>query len=73
MSVQTRSTPHSFYPGMRIGQGPNRNVAPQRNQGRSSLLVPGMMNLGAGTNGSSGSVESKQEVNHLVVKVQSAS
>jgi hypothetical protein len=45
MSVQVRTTPHTFYPGMRTGQGPNRNVAPygRGTTGRAGFLAPGMM------------------------------
>lgn len=54
LSVQTRTTPHTFYPGMRAAQGPNRNVAPRYSQSRAPapLLVPGMLNPGAGMMGS---------------------
>src|SRR5271157_4861951 len=49
-SVQVRTTPHTFYPGMRGSQGPNKNV-PQlksRTSGRAGFLPPGMfMNSGA--------------------------
>jgi hypothetical protein len=50
MSVQTRTTPHTFYPGMRTAQGPNRNVAPlgRCTKGRAAFLAPGMMSPGAG-------------------------
>jgi hypothetical protein len=52
MSVQTRTTPHTFYPGMRAAQGPNRNVAPQCTHSRAAFLAPGMMSPGAGMMGS---------------------
>ena len=49
MSLQEKSTPHAFYPGMRTSQGPNHNVASQsrRKSGRTGLL-PGMMIPGGG-------------------------
>jgi hypothetical protein len=46
MSIQVRSTPHAFYPGMRTSQGPNLNVASPARQkpGRTGLpMIPGMM------------------------------
>jgi hypothetical protein len=49
-SVQTQTTPHTFFPGMRAGQGPNKNVPQLRSHtsGRSGLLVPGVgINPGA--------------------------
>jgi hypothetical protein len=50
MSVRVRTTPHTFYPGMRASQGPNKNV-PQlrsRTSGGAGFLVPGMMtNVGS--------------------------
>jgi hypothetical protein len=52
MTVQTRTTPHTFYPGMRAAQGPNRNVAPQSTHSRATFLAPGMMSPGAGMTGS---------------------
>lgn len=49
-SVHVQTTPHTFYPGMRGSQGPNKNV-PQlksRTSGRAGFLPPGMfMNSGA--------------------------
>jgi len=49
MSLQEKSTPHAFYPGMRTSQGPNQNVASQsrRKTGRTGL-IPGMMIPGGG-------------------------
>jgi hypothetical protein len=52
MSVQTRTTPHTFYPGMRAAQGPNRNVAPRCTHSRAAFLAPGMMGPSAGMMGS---------------------
>jgi len=52
MSVQTRTTPHTFYPGMRAAQGPNRNVAPRCTHSRAAFLAPGMMSPAAGMMGS---------------------
>ena len=52
MSVQTRTTPHTFYPGMRAAQGPNRNVAPRYTHSRAAFLAPGMMSPAAGMMGS---------------------
>ncbi len=51
MSVQTRTTPHTFYPGMRAAQGPNRNVAPRCTHSRAAFLAPGMMGPSAGMMG----------------------
>ncbi len=50
MSVQVRSTPHAFYPGMRTSQGPNQNVASQgrRKTSRTGMPIPGMMIPGGG-------------------------
>ena len=49
-SVKLQTTPHTFFPGMRGSQGPNKNV-PQlksRTPGRAGVLPPGMlMNSGA--------------------------
>ena len=50
MSVQVRSTPHAFYPGMRASQGPNFNVAPtgRGKTGRAGAPMPGMTIPGGG-------------------------
>lgn len=51
ISVQVRSTPHAFYPGMRSGQGRNLNaVSPnRRTMSRTGLpMMPGMMMPGGG-------------------------
>jgi len=47
-SVHVQSTPHTFYPGMRSSQGPNKNVPQLRSSGRAGIMTPGMfMNSGA--------------------------
>jgi hypothetical protein len=45
MSVQVRTTPHTFYPGMRASQGPNLNVPVPRSRtaGRGFFPFPGLM------------------------------
>ena len=50
-SVQVRSTPHTFYPGMRASQGPNASLLlPRRStQSRAGALAPGMFSPGYGT------------------------
>ncbi len=53
MSVQTRTTPHTFYPGMRAAQGPNRNVPSPSTRSRTPVLIPGLMGAGAGMMGQS--------------------
>jgi hypothetical protein len=52
-SVQVRSTPHTFYPGMRGAQGPNASLLlPRRStQSRSGVLAPGIFSPGAGMMG----------------------
>jgi hypothetical protein len=45
MSVRVRTTPHTFYPGMRGSQGPNMNV-PQLGSpasGRAAYFAPGIL------------------------------
>jgi hypothetical protein len=43
--VQTRTTPHTYYPGMRSGQSLNRNIATHGRctQSRAGFLAPGVM------------------------------
>ena len=50
-SVQIRSTPHTFYPGMRAAQGPNASLPVPRRGTRSpgGVLAPGMFSPGVGT------------------------
>ena len=60
MSVQTRTTPHTFYPGMRAAQGPNRNVPSRCTHSRAAFLAPGMMSPAAGMMGST-SVKSRSQ------------
>ena len=51
LSVRTRSSAHTFYPGMRGSQGPNMNV-PQYRGRNSRFMSPGMfMNFGAARGG----------------------
>ena len=49
-SVHVRSTPHTFFPGMRAAQGPNASLPlPRRStRSRGGLVAPSMMNPGAG-------------------------
>jgi hypothetical protein len=47
-AIHAQTTPHTFFPGMRASQGPNKNV-PQlrsRTSGRAGFLAPG---VGIGT------------------------
>ena len=50
LSVQVRSTPHTFFPGMRAGQSPNASLLlPRRStQSRGGVLAPSMLNPGGG-------------------------
>jgi hypothetical protein len=51
LSVRSRSSAHTFYPGMRGSQSPNMNV-PQSRRRNSRYMTPGMfMNPGAGMMG----------------------
>jgi hypothetical protein len=51
-SVQVRTTPHSFYPGMRAAQGLNRNVpVHKRSRGGVGLMGPGSMGVFPGLPG----------------------
>jgi hypothetical protein len=53
-SIQVRTTPHTFYPGMRSAQGPNRNVPTlRRPTSRGGVSMPGMMGGGLGLPGPS--------------------
>jgi len=47
-SAHLRTAPHTFFPGMRSSQGPNKNVPQIRGAGRAGLMTPGMfLNSGA--------------------------
>jgi len=61
MSVPTRTTPHTFYPGMRAAQGPNRNVPPRCTHSRAAFLAPGMMSPNAGMMGSTSAKSRSQK------------
>lgn len=51
LSVQSRSSAHTFYPGMRSSQSPNMNI-PQYRSRSSRFMYPGMfMNSGMGRPG----------------------
>ena len=49
-SVQVRSTPHTFFPGMRASQGPNASLPlPRRStHSRAGILSPGLFYPGSG-------------------------